>query len=533
MACDIWRRYEQRRSGTGAVRALMKKIASFLVSRMFWLFVLIAAQAAFWILLAVRLEEAREGINAAFWVISLFLALWVTTRDENPAYKIGWIFLILAVPVFGILMYFFFSQRKLGPRQRARGSDIVERARPYLLPSKACRDHLWQTSESGFRQSEYIYAASHFPVWEHTRTRYFPMGADFWESLVEDLRKAEKYIFMEYFIVEEGIMFDTIFEILAAKAEAGVDVRFMYDDIGSMTKVPAGFANMMREHGIHCQVFNPLRPILNSMFNNRDHRKITVIDGRVGYTGGANLADEYITARKRFGTWKDAAIRLEGEAVWSLLVMFLQMWCYAEGVDESLEPFLPERQDNAAVQTDGFVQPYGDSPLDNNPVCQRAYLNLITRARNYVYINTPYLDVGNELLDALTIAAKSGVDVRMTVPHIPDKKMVFLLTKAYYPVLIRAGVKIYEYTPGFIHSKTFVCDDVVGIVGTINLDFRSLYLHWEDGVWLYGTSCLADMKEDYLRTLEIAHEVTYAETQSLGPVRRFVQAVLRVFGPLL
>lgn len=511
----------------------MKKIASFLVSRMFWLFVLIGAQAAFWVLLAVRLEQHREIINACFWVASMCLALWVTTRQENPAYKIGWIFLILAVPVFGLLMYFFFSQRKLGPKQRARGSDIVESARPYLLPSLECRERLWKISEGGLRQSEYIFATSHFPVWEHTTTKYFPMGVDFWEALVEDLKKAEKYIFMEYFIVEEGVMFDTIFEILVEKARQGLDVRFMFDDIGTMNKVKTGFSNMIREHGIRCEVFNPLRPILNSMFNNRDHRKITVIDGKVGYTGGANLADEYINARKRFGIWKDAAIRLEGQAVWSLLVMFLQMWCYAADMDESLEPFVPQLKENADVSSDGFVQPFGDSPLDNNPVCQRAYLNMITRAKDYVYINTPYFDVGNEILDALTMAAKSGVDVRITVPHIPDKKMVFLLTKAYYPVLIRAGVRIYEYTPGFIHSKTFVCDDCYGMVGTINLDFRSLYLHWEDGVWLYDASCLKAMKEDYLRTMEISHEVTYAETQKTGPLGRLVQAVLRVFGPLL
>lgn len=511
----------------------MKKILSFLTSRMFWLFALIGIQAAFWILLAVRFEEQRENVNALFWVISLFLALWVTTRNENPAYQIGWIFIILAVPVFGILLYFFFSQRKLSAKERARGSDIVQRARPYLLPSEECRQRLWDTSEGGYRQSEYIFAASYYPAWEHTSTKYFPMGVDFWESLVEDLRKAEKYIFMEYFIVEEGLMFDTIFEILVEKAKQGVDVRFMYDDIGTMNKVPPNFANMIREHGIQCAIFNPLRPILNSMFNNRDHRKITVIDGKVGYTGGANLADEYINARERFGTWKDAAIRLEGKAVWSLLVLFLQMWCYATRTDESLEPFLPQREENTKIPTDGFVQPFGDSPLDSNPVCQRAYLNMITRAKHYIYINTPYLDVGNEMLAALTIAARSGVDVRMTVPHIPDKKMVFFLTQAFYPVLLRAGVRIYEYTPGFIHSKTFVCDDCYGMVGTINLDFRSLFLHWEDGVWLYNASCLADMKEDFLKTAEISHEVTYAETQKVGPAGRLVQAILRVFGPLL
>lgn len=500
---------------------------------MFWLFVLIAVQAIFWIMLAARLEQHREIINTCCWVAALLLALWVTTRNENPAYKISWIFLILAVPLFGILMYFFFSQRRLGPKERDRASALTERTRPYLLPSEESLRQLHERTEGGFRQSEYIYAASSYPVWEHTQTKYFPMGVDFWESLVADLRKAEKYIYMEYFIVEHGVMFDTILDILTEKVQQGVEVRFMYDDIGTMNKVPKDFAATLRSRGIQCVIFNPLRPVLNSMFNNRDHRKITVIDGKVGYTGGANLADEYINARERFGTWKDAAIRLEGEAVWSLLILFLQMWCYASHAPENLEAYLPARKENAAVPTDGFVQPFGDNPLDNNPVCQRAYLNMITRAKRYVYINTPYLDIGNEMLDALTMAAKSGVDVRMTVPHIPDKKMVFFLTQAFYPVLLRAGVKVYEYTPGFIHSKTFVCDDRYGMVGTINLDFRSLYLHWEDGVWLYGTSCLQAMKEDFLATVEISHEVTYAETQAVGPAGRFIQAILRMFGPLL
>ena len=511
----------------------MKKIIGFLTSRMFWLFALIGVQALFWIMLAMTLEETRAWINNGFWIASVLLALWVTTRNENPAYKIGWLIPILAVPVLGILLYFFFSQRKLNARERARAFAIITQARPYLLRGRRSSKDLWSISPSAFRQSEYIFTASSYPAWRHTRTKYYPMGQDFFADLVEDLKKAEKYIYMEYFIVEHGVMFDTIFDILREKAAQGVDVRFMYDDIGTMNKVPGGFAQMMRDNGIKCAIFNPLRPILNSMFNNRDHRKITVIDGKIGYCGGQNLADEYINAVERFGVWKDAAIRLEGEAVWALLCMFLQMWAYASHTDVSIDSYLYVREENARQRSDGFVQPFGDNPLDQNPVAQRVYLNMITHAKRYVYINTPYLDIGNELMNALAVAAQSGVDVRLTVPHIPDKKLVFLLTQAHFPQLLRAGVRIYEYTPGFIHSKTFVCDDRYGIVGTINMDFRSLFLHWECGVWLYDSSCLAAMKEDYEKTMAISHEVTYAETQRISLMKRFVQSVLRVFGPLL
>ena len=269
------------------------------------------------------------------------------------------------------------------------------------------------------------------------------------------------------------------------------------------------------------------------MFNNRDHRKITVIDGHTAFCGGANLADEYINETERFGRWKDATVRLHGAAAWSLLMMFLQTWSFTAKESVDYETFIPDREQYERYETDGFVQPFGDDPLDNVYTSESVFLNMITRAKRYVYINTPYLVIGNELMTALTTAAESGVDVRITVPHIPDKKMVFLLTKAHYAQLIRAGVKIYEYTPGFIHSKTFVCDDRYGIVGTINLDFRSLYLHFECGVWMYGTSCLKDMKQDYLDTVKESREISYADTQAIRWYTRFMQTVLRVFGPLM
>lgn len=500
---------------------------------MFVFFALIAIQAGFWIWLAYGFDQSK-WMQISVRVASLLLGLWVTQKHENAAYKIGWLFVILALPLLGILMYFFFSQRPLGRKQRYKEQALDEASMPYMQQNQDALRALQKHSERGYRQSKYIYHERLFPVYQHTTTKYFPMGQDFFEALVEDLRKAEKYIFMEYFIVEQGVMLDTILEILQEKVRQGLDVRFMYDDFGCVTKVPHNFYKKIRAMGIQCEVFNPLRPFLNSMFNNRDHRKVTVIDGRVGYCSGANLADEYINAVKRFGVWKDEAIRLEGEGVWSLLMIFLRGWTFASsGMNIDFTTYIPEKPSYDDYPDDGFVQPFTDSPMDDIYLSRDVYLDMINRAEHYVYINTPYFDVGDTLLTALETAAKSGVDVRITVPHIPDKKVVFMLTQSYFPRLIKAGVKIYEYTPGFIHSKTFVCDDTYGVIGTINMDFRSLYLHWECGVWLWGCSCLKTLKEDYLATCEISERISYAMTQDRNIFVRFFQSVLQVFGPLM
>lgn len=510
-----------------------KKIRNFFAGRAFIFFALIGLQAAFFVWIAYGLDRGGY-IQGSFRGLSVLLALWVTTRDENAAYKISWIILILALPVFGICMYFFFSQRKLGPKHREKEAALIEMFRPYMMQDKKVMEELRETSMKGYRQSDCIWRERNFPVYRHTKTKYYPMGQYFFADLVEDLRKAKKYIFMEYFIVEEGIMLNTVLDILEQKVKEGLDVRFMYDDIGSMSKVPPKYYEKIRARGIQCQKFNPLKPILNSMFNNRDHRKITVIDGEVGYMSGANLADEYINAVERFGTWKDEAIRLQGDAVRSLNVIFLNAWYFTmEGGEtdfaQTLPPF-PEAGEEE--ESDGFVQPFTDSPIDRTFLSRDVFINMINRAEKYVYISTPYVDFGEVMLTALRTAAESGVDVRLTVPHIPDKKMVFLLTQSFFPSLIQSGVKIYEYTPGFIHSKTFVCDDEYGVIGTINLDFRSLYLHWEAGVWMWGSSALKELKEDYLETLKISQEVTYAMTQNKNVFVRFFQTILQVFGPL-
>ena len=330
-------------------------------------------------------------------------------------------------------------------------------------------------------------------------------------------------------------MWRTILDILEEKVKEGVDVRLIYDDMGCLTTLPHKYYETLRKKGIKCQVFNPFRPILNIIQNNRDHRKFCIIDGYVGFTGGVNLADEYINQKERFGHWKDTAVMLKGEAVWNMTAMFLHMWNVITNnrEDNSLEEYLPHVWHPEPFVGDGYVQPFCDSPLDNETVGENVYLNIINRARRYVYICTPYLVIDNEMMTALCLAAKSGVDVRLMTPGIPDKKLVFLLTQSYYEQLLEAGVKIYEYQPGFLHAKSFVCDDKIGVVGTINLDYRSLYLHFEDGVWIYRNKVIYDIRQDFTDTLDYCKPVTLEFCRGRNIVIRAMQSVMRLFAPMM
>jgi cardiolipin synthase len=361
-------------------------------------------------------------------------------------------------------------------------------------------------------------------------------GVEFMESVMAELRKAEKYIFMEFFILRQGKMLDPILDIMAEKARAGVDVRLMFDDMGCLLSLPPDFDQYLRSRGIKAKKYEPFRPILASQQNNRDHRKIVSVDGKVAFTGGMNLADEYINAVERFGHWKDAAIRVEGHGAWSMTLIFLQMWNMAtrRGREpmEEVRGFYPWDSSPCIVPTDGLVQPYADSPVDLENIGEHVYLRILNNAKNYVYINTPYLVVDENLLSALTLAAKSGIDVRIITPHRWDKWFVRIVSRSYYRQLIQAGVKVYEYTEGFNHAKTWVSDDKVATVGTTNLDFRSLYLHFECGVWMYRAKAVMDVKADFLRTQEVSHEVTLKEC-SRNLVQQLFQDVLRVFAPLM
>lgn len=511
----------------------MKKILNFIFSRVMVVGILILFQIGIIIWVIWKLSNYFLYFYIFCMFISIVTVIYLVSKDENPSYKLGWAILIMIFPLFGGLFYIISGSNRQGKSFTKRLEKVYSRAIPYLWQDEKIIEEIEKEDKHIGNQARYIKDFSCYPIYKNTITRYLSPGEEFFRVLIEELEKAQHFIFMEYFIIHEGKMWNDILEILERKVKEGVEVRVLYDDIGSLTTVPYKYDEVLKKKGIKCQVFNRLAPVLNIILNNRDHRKITVIDGFVGFMGGINLADEYINQVKRFGHWKDAALWLKGEAVWSLTMMFLQTWDFTENLSEDCDIYRPRKYHLEAFESDGFVQPYGDSPLDHETVGENVYLNLLHKAKNYVYICTPYLIVDNEMVTALSLAAKSGVDIKIITPHKEDKWYVHILTRAYYEPLIKMGVKIYEYTPGFIHSKTFVCDDEVGIVGSINMDYRSLYLHFECGTWLYKTSTISAIKEDFTDTLKVCQQVTLEECKQVKLRTRLIRSVLRLLAPLM
>lgn len=465
--------------------------------------------------------------------ISVVAVLRIMNNKSNPGYKLAWIIPILIFPIFGGFFYLFFGGNKTSARTKLRMKFIENKIREVLEPQKLILDEIAILSESAANQSRYIQNYSYFPPHHNTYSEYLSSGEMKFEKLKEELRKAEHYIFLEYFIIKEGVMWNSIVEILLEKVEQGLDVRVIYDDFGCIVSLPYGYDKKLEKMGIKCCVFNPMIPVVSARMNNRDHRKIAIIDGHTGFTGGVNLADEYINELKRFGHWKDTSIMLKGEAVWNLTTMFLSMWDYLRGIEEDFTKFKKDISLSNETPANEYVQPFADSPFDDEPVGEIVYLNLINKASRYVYITTPYLIVNNELITALTSSAKSGVDVRIITPYMADKKLVHEVSKSYYKILIESGVKIYEYTPGFIHSKTYVSDDEYGVVGTINMDYRSLYLHFECGVWLYKTNSLNQIKNDFIDTLKVCKQITGEDFEGIQWYRALADTILRIFAPLM
>ena len=368
-------------------------------------------------------------------------------------------------PIFGGLFYLLYGGNKLSTREKLKMVIQNIEMTNSLKQDDEIIKKIGDKSIYAKNQSEYILNYAKCPVYNNTETTYFKIGEEKFEALLRELKKAEKFIFLEYFIIQEGKMFNSILEILEEKAKQGVDIRLIYDDVGCIVTLPHNYKNTLEAKGIKCRVFNPIKPFFTRRLNNRDHRKIVVIDGDVGFTGGINLADEYINEYEKHGYWKDAGIMLKGDAVWNLTVMFLSMWDYIDNKEEDYIKFKPSK--NKYYNSKGYVQPFDDSPLINEPIGETVYLNLINKAKDYIYINTPYLIIDNEMATALKIAAKSGVDIKIVTPYIPDKKFVHAVTKSYYESFIKDGIEIYEFTPGFMHAKTFVVDAEYGVVGSI------------------------------------------------------------------
>ena len=463
-------------------------------------------------------------------IISIVILVYIINENSNPAYKIAWIVPIMIFPFFGGLLYLTFGRNHVSPRQKKRMSAISANTRKALKSTPSAMERLKQKDSDGAVQAAYLQNVTGMPVFEGNETEFLASGEIMYARMLEELQKAKKYIFLEYFIIEPGVMWDGILEILVQKVSEGVDVRVIYDDVGSIFTLPGNFCRQLAAKGIKCRVFHRFVPVLSGRFNNRDHRKICVIDGVTAFTGGINLADEYINRVERFGHWLDCGTVVHGSAAWGFTVMFLSIWDYVSGSERDYSVYRPDI--DFSKQGGGFVVPFGDIPLDNDQVGETAYMNMINRANDYIYICTPYLVPSNEVLIALANAARAGVDVRLITPHIPDKKTIFYLTQSNYQVLVESGVRVYEYTPGFLHSKTAVCDDKYAIVGTINLDFRSLYLHYECAAWMCGTDAVVPMREDFLKTLESCQEITLAWCKSRPWYKKLPASVMKGFAPL-
>lgn len=468
----------------------------------------------------------KTGID----LIGIGIIIYIVAGKSNPGYKIAWGILIALFPMFGGLLYVVFGGNKISRHERKKMREIYEdtiknHSSDYLTLTKLKDENM-----DAYVQSYYIHRYAISKVYQNTNTKYYPSGESFYEDFLESLKEAKNYIFLEFFIIQEGKMWNSILEILEEKVKEGVDVRVLYDDFGCIFTLPKNYYERMEAKGIKCSVFNRFIPILSSRINNRDHRKIAIIDGKVAYTGGVNLADEYINEIERFGHWKDNALAVQGDAVWEFTLMFLTLWNYVRNSKEDYQKYYLESK---KVKNDGFVQPYSDSPLDNEATGETIYLNMMSRAKKYIYITTPYLIVDNEMLTILCNAAKSGIDVRIIVPGIADKKIVNELTKSYYRQLIESGVHIFEYVPGFIHAKTVLVDGIFATVGTVNLDYRSLYLHFECGVWLYQTKCIQDIKKDFLETELKSIEITLNDCKNISWMRKSFRAILKFFAPLL
>lgn len=477
-------------------------------------------------------EEQAHIANAIIWILGALLILVILNKDGVAEYKLPWLLVVALFPSLGIAIYLFFGSQEPGRRMKREYAPIAAHAEKCITQDEVLLHALEEKDPVAAGQAKYLYQSSHAAIHSDTYMEYYPFGEDMFPALVRELKKAKHFIFMEYFIVEEGEFWNTILDILEEKAAEGVEVRFMYDDVGSIGKVPARYVKKIRARGVQAQVFRPFLPFASVIHNHRDHRKITVIDNTVAFTGGVNLADEYINVVERFGRWKDNSVMLRGSCVKDITAVFLTLW---DLQTRSLSDY--EKYTSISCETEknnGIVSFFADgpSPFYGEQVGKDVYLNILNQAKDYVYITTPYLVCDNEILSAIRLAARRGVDVRMITPHIPDKKSVYLITRSNYRSLLDAGVRIFEYTPGFIHAKTFLADDKIGVVSTINLDYRSLVHHFECGVWMYETDILSQVKQDLLTTMEVSREVGEKEA-TLNFAENIAKSLMQVFTPLL
>jgi len=511
-----------QRSKRGLRRAIFSRTGLILL-----LFLL---QAGLLVSVMVWFQEWQAQVLGGSLVLTAVAVLVVLNSDLEPTAKLTWLAVMALFPVFGALFYWY-TRRDVGHRLLKRIMTERQLQSLHQIDQEPSVMRALAEKEPGAAgMARYVRRSGCFPVFDKTGVTYFPSGESFFERVLIELEQAEKFIFLEYFILDEGYMWDSILEILKRKAASGVDVRLMYDGSCEFTLLPRDYPKEMEKLGIKCQVFAPLEPFVSTHYNYRDHRKILVIDGHTGFTGGVNLADEYINRYEKYGHWKDTALMLKGPAVQSFTVMFLQLWS-ADRRSPDYHRFLAEPVEKQ--EATGFVMPYSDTPLDNERVGEQVYLDLLNRAKKYVHIMTPYLILDGQMESALCYAARRGVDVRIILPGIPDKKSAYYLAKTHFAALNSAGVKLYTYTPGFVHAKSFAVDDTEAVVGTINLDYRSLYHHFECAVYMHGVDAVADIEEDFVDTLKQCRRVTRETIRAEKWAVKLAGFVLKTIAPLL
>ena len=483
-------------------------------------------QLGFFILIQLAFYEYFAVIAVIYEIISILIILFILKNSTRLSNDLPWIILILILPIFGTILLITVGRSYKKSRLLKSIFKTEEDYKKYLEQDPNLTQ---EVQNKQLDNISYIINRTHYPVSKNNDIEYFNFGEKFFPELISSLKEAKKFIFMEYFIINKGKMWDEILQILKQKANDGLDIRIIYDDMGSLARLSTKYPRELSKFGIKCIPFNKLTPFRGVFMNNRDHRKMCIIDGKVAFTGGVNLSDEYININSKFGVWKDNAVKVKGDAVWNFTVMFLTMWNSNTKKDENLLQYkydFSDKKDNSS-----FVLPYAVTPLKQDLIGEDVYINMINSAKKYVYIMTPYLIIDNDMTNALIRASKRGVDVRILVPKIPDKKIVYSLTSSFFNILYSNGVKLYKFTPGFVHSKTFLSDDIRAVVGTINLDYRSLYLHFENGLYMENSSAIKDIKLDFEQTFNDSELLLEKDTK-VNIFKNIWQSILRLFAPL-
>ena len=512
-------------------KPVRKGITRLLFSRFFVIALLLLLQVGLLVMIYFRFTEKLPDLLHFQWIFGFLMIVYLFNSGMDSSAKLTWMLLIAILPIAGAALLWW-TQSNIGHRMETeRVMKQIDNTRTILEQPSNVLIEIEHDGSGTDDLSRYLNRTGCFPVYDKTQVTFFPLGEKKFEAMMRELEKAEKFIFMEYFIVEEGYMWGRILDVLIRKAQEGVEVRVMYDGMCEMSTLPAGYARLLEANGIHARAFSPIKPVVSSHYNYRDHRKILVIDGRVAFNGGVNLADEYINRVERFGHWKDTAVMLEGPAVKSFTLMFLQMW-YLKGDNVDYEKWL-SAPGIEVPDAKGYVMPYCDTPLDKYKAGEAVYIDVLYRATDYVHIMSPYLILDGELETALCFAAQRGVDVKLILPGIPDKKIAYSLAKTHYRALHEAGVKIYEYTPGFVHAKVFVSDDKKAIVGTINLDYRSLYHHFECATYMYKTDCIRDIEDDFQETLKKCRTVTSESIKKESRFYKVAGCLAKMISPLM